>query len=569
VVAKAAEAERFGRTRSWAAAAAAYESLGTAEAPVALKTEWAERAGELRRIASLVADLDAAVRAAGEKPPRVKVADVSVEVVAATSESVSLRRGGETATHAWGALAPADVLALLVRPKPTPDQRLAAALLAADLGDRAAAMEQLVPLVGVETHRDLAFRTVARRLEGRREVPEGGYSVDGAELVDRAELERRTTARKVAALESEAAAIVGKLAVEPAYKKLEALKERREELDRRRKRALIAIFNEKHYPYPKEPPTEYAVVQEEIDRRIADVEEVWNDPISAHPGKAESVRKLLARHVQVVEELKKAGRDPTPQLQAVRPYSLHATGEPLTIQTYFRDEEERKAHEYSRWVMHDYNPLKNEVATEAEREQVRVTNEYRRMMAWQLTVTPPGAGIQAIDRTSVAKILDEGVETHRTLLLAVRIDDRLVRSARGHSEDMARRGFFAHTAPPDPARNLPATGPFERMTAAGYSGMGASENIAAGRGDPMSAHMAWRQSSGHHRNLLSFWVDLGSGQSGGLWTQNFGVGGGPEPVIPGRAGDETVPVDPPEEAPTTTGGDAPVPEDETPAPEGR
>ena len=43
----------------------------------------------------------------------------------------------------------------------------------------------------------------------------------------------------------------------------------------------------------------------------------------------------------------------------------------------------------------------------------------------------------------------------------------------------------------------------------------------------------WCHSSGHHRNILSAWVDMGSGQAGGaLWTQNFGNGGGAAPVIP-------------------------------------
>jgi uncharacterized protein YkwD len=378
--------------------------------------------------------------------------------------------------------------------------------------------------------------------------------------------------RRLAALEAEAATIVSRLAAEPAWKKLEAVRAKRDELDRRRARALVAIFNEKHYPYPKEPPGPYNVVQTEIDERIKAVEEIWNDETSAHPGKVPAVRNLLARHSQVLGALREAGRDTAPLEEAVRPYRLHSTADPLTVRTYFRDEEERDRLEYNRWVMTQHNPLQTAVATEPEREQVRITNEYRVMMGFSFSVTPGGASIEAVDGSSVVSILDQAQENGRVGLHAVRIDDRLVRSARGHSEDMARRGYFAHEAPPDAEKGLPGTTPFDRMSRAGYAGGGAGENIAQGQGDPMGAHLAWRHSSGHHRNMLSPWLDLGSGQSGSLWTQNFASGGAGEPVIPGRAV-ETTPADempeeprpeeeaesPPEEEP---GEPAPPPKEE-------
>jgi uncharacterized protein YkwD len=118
-----------------------------------------------------------------------------------------------------------------------------------------------------------------------------------------------------------------------------------------------------------------------------------------------------------------------------------------------------------------------------------------------------------------------------TLLRAVRIDDRLVKSARLHSLDMQKRGYFDHFSLPNPATGEPRKSPFDRMRDAGYEGQGASENIAQA-GSFRDAHLSWCHSSGHHRNILSSWTDMGTGAAGGShWTQNFGTGGGKPAVI--------------------------------------
>lgn len=122
-------------------------------------------------------------------------------------------------------------------------------------------------------------------------------------------------------------------------------------------------------------------------------------------------------------------------------------------------------------------------ATSAEREQVRLTNEYRLMLGRP----------------------------------ALRLDARLVASARGHALDMERLGFFDHTSP------LPGKASFgERIQAAGYPSPG-GENIALGMSTPAAAHLGWYRSSGHHRNLLSSsFTAMGSGSAGKHWVQNFG-----------------------------------------------
>ena len=49
--------------------------------------------------------------------------------------------------------------------------------------------------------------------------------------------------------------------------------------------------------------------------------------------------------------------------------------------------------------------------------------------------------------------------------------------------------------------------------------------------DGAAAHDSWVRSSGHHRNLLmTGWREMGSGNSGACWTQNFGFCSGDEQV---------------------------------------
>lgn len=541
--AKVADAERLVRERAFAAAAAAYAGLAAApEAPARRKDEWTERAADLARVAHLVDDL--AADAADGSVPRAKLSGGTFEVVAADASGVRLRRGDAETTTTFASMAPEDLLVVLSVGKETDDRRLALAVLAVELGDRVAAMRHLVALAERPTHRDAAFRLMAHRLEGRSSVPDGGYFPFEGELLGKAEFERRSETKHLAALADEARKLAEQVAKDPAFKGLEKLRARRDELDRRRAFALLAIFDETHWPYPHDEPAVparvYAIVTEEVDRRWRSVAEVWNEPLKVVAPKGEAVEKAVARHAAIVRELESKGVDVEPLKAAIAPYGPYVGAGTLTIRSYYRDEVEKELLEYNRWVMEVYNPTKTTVATEAELEQIRITNEYRVMMGYAFGVQAGPDPIASIDPKNLLEVLATNVETRRVPLHAVRVDDRLVTSARAHSRDMATRGFFDHFAPPNPATGEGRTSPFDRMQKAGYTGGGMSENICAG-GGPMDAHIRWLHSSGHHRNILSDWVDMGSGFSG-PWTQNFGAGGGAPPKIPGR------------EAPTTEGG---------------
>jgi len=531
MLAKAAAVEQLVFERHWPEALLGLKELIDRSDAGPLQREWIERSKEIRYVVGLVDALQAA--ASGEHPPRPTLSTGRVTVTRADGDGVDLLVGDSPTHVAWGDLQAADVLTLLTPKKPDDAERFGLAVLAASLSLRDGVVAALLPLFESDGAHEEASRLVARHLYGRSEPPPGGYRAYKGEILDREGYERRMKAERVAALRAQAEDLLAQVLKQPVFKKLEKLAERREELDKRRRYALLAIFNEKHYPYPYVRGSEqYREVQQEIDRRVAAVREIWDDPAKVTITRKGQLDHALGRWEANLAELKRLDADVSDLEAKIAPYVAYATGEPITIREYFKDEKERRLLAYNRWVMEVYNPRQDREATQAERRQTRVTNEYRMMMAYAVVVAPGRAPYEAIDEDTVVRILDEAtIVMDNSPLTAVRIDDRLVRSARGHSLDMQKRSFFNHYAPPNPATGEPRTSPFDRMQKAGYKGGGASENIAQGATSPEGAHDQWVHSSGHHRNILSPWYDQGVGQAGRLWTQNFGIGGGKPPVI--------------------------------------
>jgi uncharacterized protein YkwD len=103
---------------------------------------------------------------------------------------------------------------------------------------------------------------------------------------------------------------------------------------------------------------------------------------------------------------------------------------------------------------------------------------------------------------------------------AVKADDRLATAARGHSADMAARGYFSHTTPE-------GTDFAARITKAGYRWAGAGENIAKGQSTPADVMVSWMNSDGHRANILNcgftgIGVGVAADATGALlWTQDF------------------------------------------------
>ena len=530
LLARAKGAEELLRLRRWTEGRAVMAELVQATEGGRLKDEWHERLGEVDRILSLVARL--AEDVAADRKPRKRLTSGTWKVTAVDPAGVTLESPSKgELVHAWGDLPEDDVVALLTPARMDGDERHALALLAASLGKREAFVAALLPLYEKGGELAASNALVARHLYGRTDVPEGGYSAYKGEILDAEGLQRRQQQERITFLQEEAERLVVQISKEPAFKKLDKLKALRDELDVRRKYALRAIFNTTHYPYPYERgSTTYGHVQAEIDRRTAAAREIWDDPYRVQIEREGKLAKLLETWDTTLQELDLKKIDVAPLKKRIQPYAMYVTGEALTIRNFYRSEDERAAHAYNRWVMDSYNPARSEVATDAERKQVEVTNEYRMLIGFTAVVTPGSAPYESITKDNVVEILDQAKVENMTPLRAVRIDNKLVASARAHSEDMTRRGYFAHQAPPNPATGEGPTGPADRMQRQGYQGWGYSENIAMSA-SPTQAHAMWIHSSGHHRNILSGWTDLGSGVAGRNFTQNFGNGGGARPEI--------------------------------------
>jgi uncharacterized protein YkwD len=102
-------------------------------------------------------------------------------------------------------------------------------------------------------------------------------------------------------------------------------------------------------------------------------------------------------------------------------------------------------------------------------------------------------------------------------------DPKLRQAARCHSLDMARNNFFDHNS--QDGRTL-----WDRIAAAGYTGFGNAENIAAGQSTAADVMNSWMTSTGHCNNIMtsgSNEIGIGYGFDTSsdydrYWTQDFG-----------------------------------------------
>jgi len=75
-------------------------------------------------------------------------------------------------------------------------------------------------------------------------------------------------------------------------------------------------------------------------------------------------------------------------------------------------------------------------------------------------------------------------------------NELLFSASAGHTADMARRNYFAHTTPE-------GVDPVQRAAAAGYGWSAAGENIAAGDGSVNGVMATWLQSAAHCSNIMN------------------------------------------------------------------
>jgi uncharacterized protein YkwD len=141
---------------------------------------------------------------------------------------------------------------------------------------------------------------------------------------------------------------------------------------------------------------------------------------------------------------------------------------------------------------------------------------------------PAQVGEEVVVRSTLCLL---NAERRRHGLRPLRLNDRLTRAARRHSQDMARHGYFDHTS-----RN--GSSFVDRIRRTGYLSGARSwkvaENIAWGShrlASPRAITRAWMDSPGHRANILDgSYREIGIGvatRSGprALYTTDFGARG--------------------------------------------
>jgi uncharacterized protein YkwD len=242
-------------------------------------------------------------------------------------------------------------------------------------------------------------------------------------------------------------------------------------LEERRKTALLLIEDAVKYPYNRANPTKKG--QKEVNELVDLVREVWDTPLDLVLEWSADVKPLLDRVMQVDGWLEQADEDGefVADMESVHAAVRDAIG----VRDFFPDK-------YSHEVLAFNREVKTTSDAE-ERDNVLAVNEYRMMMG-------------------------------RT---AVKIHERLLRAARGHSKHMRPNKYFSHHS-----KFKGLESPCKRAKRQGYNG-GVGENISAGRPTGRGAFWAWFHSSGHHRNMIGRgWTELGAGRSHAHFTQLFG-----------------------------------------------
>lgn len=494
-----------------------------------LESRHADVVAAKRAVDALIAD----IKANGEsRYKRIPVSErLKATLVDADEHTIStLVRGGRS-KFKWSRATPRLFGALFGRAKPEGDAALDAATLLHVIGDGPAASQMafVAGQTGVDTAR--LFPLLAR---WRGEpVPEGGYVVHEDSYVTPARRDFLVREAKIVAAlaqtesrkaEDRQAAYAELLAIgEPARERFEgALMRRRDAiidevannkafrsgkhksklftmLQSRRKSALALIFNSQAYPYPNPNKRN----QKEVEALVDKVREVWERPFDLIAQWDKNLKAELERVTEVDEILVQIDPGYDPDLKVVK----ERINKAIDMPSFAPGGKEAGDIAYSRKVL-AFNERIKLTATEQEKDNTRAVNEYRMMMGRR----------------------------------AVKINERLLRGSRGHSRHMRENKYFAHNVPGQFATPQNRT-PGSRAKVQGYGG-GVGENIAMGPSTGRGAFWAWFGSSGHHRNMLSNWTEMGCGRSGNYWTQLFGGAGGSSLSEP-----ETLPDPAPEFAP--------------------
>jgi len=478
-----------------------------------LKEEFLGRAADLEDYAFLLDELRGQINAAPERFRKIELGSgVTANATSADKDFVLVSIRGAQSKLAFARMGAGRILDLLLRLVLEPEGRIKLARFALEAGDEAAGHAAITKALDKDPAlSDRAFAMLARARG--IPVPEGGFLAHrgrwltptektAAELKDAIEAAERlavasdtrrrdeglaklrelgepATPALVRALNRQRQASVDRLSSLPAVRDPATKAMLYSELDKRRKAALVLIFDTVKYPYPYGPNQKE--VQAEVDGLVAAVRLVWERPLAMLMEKYPELRALYEQAEAYSQELGDLGRAPEVAFADLTKQMNDAVG----IKRYAPGGTEKSALEWNDKVL-EYNRVVDIGADDPEKACVLATNLYRMMMGRR----------------------------------AVMMNDKLLKCARAHSTDMKTNNFFAHDCP-IPGHEAHRT-PGQRARIAGYGGS-VSENIARGSEDGTATFRQWYGSSGHHRNLLGKnHTEVGVGRNTDFWTQNFG-----------------------------------------------
>jgi hypothetical protein len=269
--------------------------------------------------------------------------------------------------------------------------------------------------------------------------------------------------------------IVSALDAYPGFRSLEMLKELKKELNVKRAEALKVIFDKKIYP----DEDHGRIGQPAVDKVVNAVKDLWEKAGE----RIAVIDKTVQEYINAIKTADDylAKLDCPPAADQALDLVLSQCYKRVDLRSVCLDDSEKNLLEHNKKI-YEFNEKLQCHMSDPEKRQAQINNEYREMMG--------------------RKVLE--------------LQDALGTAARKHTEAMAAAGSIWHDGPDG--------SPMSRCKDAGYGGP-VGENCAMGMGDPLGAFTGWYNSSGHHRNMLNEgWNQIGVGNVGVFWTQNFGNG---------------------------------------------
>lgn len=247
----------------------------------------------------------------------------------------------------------------------------------------------------------------------------------------------------------------------------------KKELNKKREAALKELREGKPVGEGAHPK-----ISSEMDKKVNEVRVLWERPLERIVQLDKSLNEVVESMKFLAVALKKYNTSTEDKTYDLDVLSFLTTGSKIDIKNYPINSAETRLIKENKKIIEENEGDK--VVSEAEKEMVKLQNEYRIMMG----------------------------------LRALRINDQLSKAGRKHSEFMRSCGLFAHCGIGD-------GDPASRGRAEGYSGC-IGENIAAGQSDPYGAFTGWYWSHGHHINMIGAWTTIGGGIAEKHYTTMFG-----------------------------------------------